>query len=437
MDIGGKKSWFILFDIWLWQFAQELLSTFSTSLGEVALVPSTGGVFVIDITHVVVSTTHTSTQSDGGVLSLTLKDERNIPQTTQTTRLWDRKVDGGFPGMYYLHHSSYASFFFFSFSLRFALPLLFRYTDKRDIPVYWNNQSPPLLNAETKSLKKLVRDIIDPTRDLGHVDGHKAAVTNSTPKNNNIDEAGDLILVAGKDPIVSSTVEERGEEDSSKQQQQIVGQDDVAKFEEGGPAKMQSSQEKRVCDDCAWELHNWNIDLGRTEGRNAGECSANSPKSVVAIETRLGSPLGELRVEWDFNLLCIQLLDSLKLGLCLHSIWDTHQTQRALYLVIRNQGSLLHLICMLNQCQTRHDFSISSYILSQISPFLNFSRKQEYIREAEVEKKYRSVHIRHPPCRHTFTDMPSVTSQISSTIFALNSDQEKGDPRRWGLAKRR
>lgn len=74
-----------------------------------------------------------------------------------------------------------------------------------------------------------------------------------------------------------------------------------------------------------------------------------------------------------------------------------------------------------------------SYILSQISPFLNFSRKQEYIREAEVEKKYRSVHIRHPPCHHTFTDMPSVTSQISSTIFALNFQtrrrgiQEDGD----------
>lgn len=86
---------------------------------------------------------------------------------------------------------------------------------------------------------------------MGHVDGHKAAVTNSTPKNNNIDETGDRILVAGKDPIVSSTVEERGEEDSSKQQQQIVGRDDVAKSKEGGPATKQSNQEKRVCDDCA------------------------------------------------------------------------------------------------------------------------------------------------------------------------------------------
>lgn len=44
------------------------------------------------------------------------------------------------------------------------------------------------------------------------------------------------------------------------------------------------------------------------------------PESVVAIETRFGSPLRELRIEWGFDLLCIQLLDSLKLGLCLNSI---------------------------------------------------------------------------------------------------------------------
>lgn len=111
-----------------------------------------------------------------------------------------------------------------------------------------------VLNAETKSLKKLVRDIIDPTRDLGHVDGNKAAVPNSTPKNRNTDgigrESSGLILVAGKDPIVSSTVEEGGEEDSSKQQQ-IVGRDGVVKSEERGLATQHSNQEKKVCDECA------------------------------------------------------------------------------------------------------------------------------------------------------------------------------------------
>ncbi|KAH6653848.1 Rdx family-domain-containing protein, partial [Truncatella angustata] len=68
-------------------YAQELLSTFSTSLGEVALQPSTGGTFVA---------------------------------TIQTRTLWDRKTDGGFP--------------------------------------------------ETKELKRRVRDVIEPGRNLGHVD---------------------------------------------------------------------------------------------------------------------------------------------------------------------------------------------------------------------------------------------------------------------------
>lgn len=36
--------------------------------------------------------------------------------------------------------------------------------------------------AETKELKKRVRDIIDPTRDLGHVDGKKKSVPSSTDK---------------------------------------------------------------------------------------------------------------------------------------------------------------------------------------------------------------------------------------------------------------
>jgi predicted Rdx family selenoprotein len=57
-------------------FAQELLSTFSTDLGEVALVPKTGGVFTVTIWH--------GTMNDGQI-------------TTQESILWDRKRDGGFP----------------------------------------------------------------------------------------------------------------------------------------------------------------------------------------------------------------------------------------------------------------------------------------------------------------------------------------------------
>jgi selenoprotein W-related protein len=67
--------------------AQELLSTFAGDLGEVALVPGTGGIFTIAV-------------NDG--------------------LIWDRKRDGGFP--------------------------------------------------DAAKLKQLVRDLIDPGRDLGHVD---------------------------------------------------------------------------------------------------------------------------------------------------------------------------------------------------------------------------------------------------------------------------
>ena len=67
--------------------AQELLQTFGDSLGEVALVPGTGGNFEIRV--------------DGQLI-------------------WERKRDGGFPG--------------------------------------------------PKDLKQRVRNVIDPDRDLGHVD---------------------------------------------------------------------------------------------------------------------------------------------------------------------------------------------------------------------------------------------------------------------------
>jgi selenoprotein W-related protein len=67
--------------------AQEVLSTFSLEMGEVTLVPGTGGIFEIHL--------------DGELI-------------------WERKRDGGFP--------------------------------------------------DVKQLKQLVRDRIDPGRDLGHID---------------------------------------------------------------------------------------------------------------------------------------------------------------------------------------------------------------------------------------------------------------------------
>ncbi|MDS7595892.1 SelT/SelW/SelH family protein [Agrobacterium tumefaciens] len=67
--------------------AQEILQTFSSEVGEVSLIPSTGGRFEIAV--------------DGNII-------------------WERKQDGGFPG--------------------------------------------------PKELKQRIRDVIDPDRDLGHVD---------------------------------------------------------------------------------------------------------------------------------------------------------------------------------------------------------------------------------------------------------------------------
>lgn len=74
------------------QFAQELLSTFALSLGEVALIPSTGGVFVVEIFY------------DTSTIKAEDEDAREDEKSTggmkvKSTRLWDRKVEGGFPGM--------------------------------------------------------------------------------------------------------------------------------------------------------------------------------------------------------------------------------------------------------------------------------------------------------------------------------------------------
>ncbi|KKA28153.1 hypothetical protein TD95_000968 [Thielaviopsis punctulata] len=90
-------------------FAQELLSTFSTALGEVALQPSTGGTFIVTIQHLLPTDPSSSSSSSSATL---------VEKT-----LWDRSVDGGFP--------------------------------------------------ETKELKRRVRDVIQPGRHLGHVDRGK------------------------------------------------------------------------------------------------------------------------------------------------------------------------------------------------------------------------------------------------------------------------
>ncbi|OCK82148.1 hypothetical protein K432DRAFT_232201 [Lepidopterella palustris CBS 459.81] len=90
-------------------FAQELLTTFSTTIGEVALVPASGGLFTVELTYVA-----SSGLNDGAV------DAKQAEAEVKKVLLWDRKTEGGFP--------------------------------------------------ETKVLKQLVRDHLDPGRDLGHSD---------------------------------------------------------------------------------------------------------------------------------------------------------------------------------------------------------------------------------------------------------------------------
>lgn len=53
-------------------FAQELLSTFGTTIGEIALIPATGGIFTVHLTH-------------------------QIGAEVQEVLIWDRKAEQGFP----------------------------------------------------------------------------------------------------------------------------------------------------------------------------------------------------------------------------------------------------------------------------------------------------------------------------------------------------
>ncbi|PHH64645.1 hypothetical protein CDD81_4086 [Ophiocordyceps australis] len=106
------------------KYAQELLSTFPT-LGEVALQPGGSGTFTMTLT-----TSHDAPgPSPDSCESSAAADVEPLacaatPQT-RTTVLWDRRRDSGFP--------------------------------------------------ETKTLKRLVRDVIEPSRTLGHIDGLPSA----------------------------------------------------------------------------------------------------------------------------------------------------------------------------------------------------------------------------------------------------------------------
>nr|POE77690.1 hypothetical protein CFP56_09334 [Quercus suber] len=96
-------------------FGQELLSTFGSAIGEIALIPATGGLFQVNVTY-------QATPDAAGDGQSSVKE----------VLLWDRKAKGGFP--------------------------------------------------ETKVLKQLVRDVIEPDKGLGHSDvgGKVKAIENRT-----------------------------------------------------------------------------------------------------------------------------------------------------------------------------------------------------------------------------------------------------------------
>ncbi|KAL2007888.1 hypothetical protein VTN00DRAFT_7870 [Thermoascus crustaceus] len=172
-------------------FAQELLSTFSTSLGEVALIPTTGGIFTVTILH---ASPHDF--------------------STRETLLWDRKSMGGFP--------------------------------------------------EVKQLKSLVRNIVDPGRDLGHVDralgrenkasaevAPAAAVNVSSPENTGGGRAGaarpsetvavdvDTTPGMGTSSSVTAASGAAGQAQQQGQEQQQEGQ-----------RQGQEQGQGQVCEDC-------------------------------------------------------------------------------------------------------------------------------------------------------------------------------------------
>lgn len=100
------------------------MSTFGLAIGEIALVPSTGGLFSVALTY-------KPLPEQGDKLP---HDEQQQDLEVRTVLLWDRKAEGGFP--------------------------------------------------ETKVLKQRVRDHIEPKKDLGHSDvgGKKNKSVESKPE---------------------------------------------------------------------------------------------------------------------------------------------------------------------------------------------------------------------------------------------------------------
>lgn len=195
------------------QYAQELLSTFALALGEVSLRPATGGVFAVEL----VRAGTPSSDPASAQARASNQDSASEPASdggVEKVLIWDRKRDGGFPGkaiFFFFFLSSFVLCAFLSVGCvdarffgggRKGCPLCTK-RNKRwgavaedrkgkrkrretgedlEFDLAREELSPCFFRekdalpadqpqtTETKTLKKLVRDIIAPGRDLGHVD---------------------------------------------------------------------------------------------------------------------------------------------------------------------------------------------------------------------------------------------------------------------------
>lgn len=93
--------------------------------------------------------------------------------TTQESILWDRKRDGGFPGMFCMFPFSFLCFallFCFIYWGWIFMHLIYMMHGRCLVMLFnaWSNHF--FLHSEVKALKSLVRNVIAPNRDLGHTD---------------------------------------------------------------------------------------------------------------------------------------------------------------------------------------------------------------------------------------------------------------------------
>ena len=171
-------------------FAQELLSTFGTSIGEIALIPATGGKFTVTLDCV-----PQATGSGAG-------NGEEAQLRAQNVLIWDRKAEGGFPGECILgqHMSSIsASLRGYGFHLSECIERHYLFSLS--------------LLAETKVLKQRVRDHIEPAKDLGHSDKHGKQ---GSKKQESADDDAKQKMADQSAEIVQQEVERVAEENGVK-----------------------------------------------------------------------------------------------------------------------------------------------------------------------------------------------------------------------------